>query len=70
MFSAVAHKNLADTKKYFDESLAQNDYYALVKSAPASGWARARIAWACQKRSRATSFMRSAKIKIPTMANG
>ena len=28
MFSAVAHKNLADARKYFDEHLAQNDYYA------------------------------------------
>ena len=28
MFTAVAHKNLADTEGYFDEHLAQNDYYA------------------------------------------
>ena len=28
MFSAVAHKNLADAESYFDEHLAQNDYYA------------------------------------------
>jgi conjugative relaxase-like TrwC/TraI family protein len=28
MFTAVAHKNLADAEKYFDEHLAQNDYYA------------------------------------------
>ena len=28
MFSAVAHKNLADAERYFDEHLAQNDYYA------------------------------------------
>lgn len=28
MFTAVAHKNLADAEGYFDEHLAQNDYYA------------------------------------------
>jgi conjugative relaxase-like TrwC/TraI family protein len=28
MFTAVAHKNLADAESYFDEHLAQNDYYA------------------------------------------
>jgi len=27
MFTAVAHKNLADAESYFDEHLAQNDYY-------------------------------------------
>jgi hypothetical protein len=34
MFSAVAHKNLADARKYFDEHLVQNDYYALARN----GW--------------------------------
>ena len=28
MFTAVAHKNLADAETYFDEHLEQNDYYA------------------------------------------
>jgi conjugative relaxase-like TrwC/TraI family protein len=28
MFTAVAHKKLADAESYFDEHLAQNDYYA------------------------------------------
>ena len=28
MFTAVAQKNLADAEQYFDEHLAQNDYYA------------------------------------------
>jgi len=28
MFTAVAHKNLADAESYFDEHLAQNDYYS------------------------------------------
>jgi len=28
MFTAIAHKNLADAEQYFDEHLAQNDYYA------------------------------------------
>jgi conjugative relaxase-like TrwC/TraI family protein len=28
MFTALAHKNLADAEKYFDEHLTQNDYYA------------------------------------------
>ena len=28
MFTAVAQKNLADAEGYFDEHLAQNDYYA------------------------------------------
>src|ERR1035438_2286331 len=28
MFTVVAHKNLANAEKYFDEHLAQNDYYA------------------------------------------
>ena len=28
MLTAVAHKNLADAESYFDEHLAQNDYYA------------------------------------------
>ncbi len=28
MFTAVAHKNLADAESYFDEHLSQNDYYS------------------------------------------
>ena len=39
MFTALAHKNLADAEKYFDEHLTQNDYYAPVKSALVSGLA-------------------------------
>jgi len=34
MFTAVAHKNLADAKEYFDEHLAQNDYYAVGEIRP------------------------------------
>jgi conjugative relaxase-like TrwC/TraI family protein len=34
MFSAVTHKNLADAEKYFDEHLAQNDYYAAGEIRP------------------------------------
>lgn len=34
MFSAQAHKNLADAKQYFDEHLAQNDYYAAGEIRP------------------------------------
>ena len=34
MFTAVAHKNLADAKEYFDEHLAQNDYYAAGEIRP------------------------------------
>ena len=34
MFSAIAHKNLADAEKYFDEHLAQNDYYAAGEIRP------------------------------------
>jgi conjugative relaxase-like TrwC/TraI family protein len=34
MFSAVAHNNLADAEKYFDEHLAQNDYYAAGEIRP------------------------------------
>jgi len=34
MFTAVAHKNLADARKYFDEHLAQNDYYAAGEIRP------------------------------------
>ena len=34
MFSAVAHKNLADAESYFDEHLAQNDYYAAGEIRP------------------------------------
>jgi conjugative relaxase-like TrwC/TraI family protein len=34
MFTAVAHKNLADAEKYFDEHLAQNDYYAAGEIRP------------------------------------
>ena len=34
MFSAVAHKNLADAENYFDEHLAQNDYYAAGEIRP------------------------------------
>jgi conjugative relaxase-like TrwC/TraI family protein len=34
MFSAVAHKNLVDARKYFDEHLAQNDYYAAGEIRP------------------------------------
>ena len=34
MFTVVAHKNLADAKKYFEEHLAQNDYYAAGEIRP------------------------------------
>ena len=34
MFSAVAQKSLADAKQYFDEHLAQNDYYAAGEYRP------------------------------------
>jgi conjugative relaxase-like TrwC/TraI family protein len=34
MLTAVAHKNLADAEKYFDEHLAQNDYYAAGEVRP------------------------------------
>jgi conjugative relaxase-like TrwC/TraI family protein len=34
MFSALTHKNLADAKQYFDEHLAQNDYYATGEIRP------------------------------------
>ena len=34
MFSAVAHKHLADAESYFDEHLAQNDYYAAGEIRP------------------------------------
>ena len=34
MFTAVAQKNLADAEGYFDEHLAQNDYYAAGEIRP------------------------------------
>jgi len=34
MFTAVAHKNLGDAESYFDEHLAQNDYYAAGEIRP------------------------------------
>jgi hypothetical protein len=34
MFTAVAQKILADAEKYFDEHLAQNDYYAAGEIRP------------------------------------
>ena len=34
MFTAIAHKNLTDAEKYFDEHLAQNDYYAAGEIRP------------------------------------
>jgi conjugative relaxase-like TrwC/TraI family protein len=34
MFTAVAHKNLAEAESYFDEHLAQNDYYAAGEIRP------------------------------------
>jgi len=34
MLTAVAHKNLADAESYFDEHLAQNDYYAAGEIRP------------------------------------
>jgi conjugative relaxase-like TrwC/TraI family protein len=34
MFSAVEHKNLAYARKYFDEHLVQNDYYAAGEIRP------------------------------------
>jgi conjugative relaxase-like TrwC/TraI family protein len=35
MFTAVAHKNLANAKEYFEEHLSQNDYYAAGEIQPA-----------------------------------
>ena len=34
MFTAIAHKNLTDAEQYFDEHLAQNDYYAAGEIRP------------------------------------
>jgi conjugative relaxase-like TrwC/TraI family protein len=34
MFTALAHKNLADAEKYFEEHLTQNDYYAAGEIRP------------------------------------
>jgi hypothetical protein len=34
MFTAIAQKNLADAESYFDEHLAQNDYYAAGEIRP------------------------------------
>jgi conjugative relaxase-like TrwC/TraI family protein len=34
MFTAIAHKNLTDAEKYFDEHLTQNDYYAVGEIRP------------------------------------
>src|SRR5580658_2123824 len=34
MFTAIAHKNLTDVEKYFDEHLTQNDYYAVGEVRP------------------------------------
>jgi conjugative relaxase-like TrwC/TraI family protein len=34
MFTAIAHKNLTAAENYFDEHLAQNDYYAAGESRP------------------------------------
>src|ERR1017187_4398960 len=34
MFTAVAHKNLADAENYFEEHLSQNDYYAAGEIRP------------------------------------
>jgi len=34
MFTAVAHKNLADAEGYFDEHFSQNDYYAAGEIRP------------------------------------
>jgi len=34
MFTAVAHKNLGNAESYFDEHLAQNDYYAAGEIGP------------------------------------
>ncbi len=34
MFTAVAHKDLADAEKYFDEHLEQNDYYSAGEIRP------------------------------------
>jgi hypothetical protein len=69
MFTAVAHKNLADAEGYFDEHLSQNDYYAAGKSIQASGSARARKDWACSILSHVNSSMRYVKTGIQTMPN-
>jgi len=34
MFTAVSHKHLAEAESYFDEHLAQNDYYAAGEIRP------------------------------------
>src|SRR5271156_3926762 len=34
MFTAIAHKNLTAAENYFDEHLAQNDYYAAGENRP------------------------------------
>jgi conjugative relaxase-like TrwC/TraI family protein len=44
MFTAVAHKNLADAESYFDEHLAQNDYYAAGEIRPGQ-WIGAGAEW-------------------------
>ena len=70
MFTAVAQKNLADAESYFDEHLAQNDYYAAGEIRPGQ-WigAGAERLGLKQRTSPANNFMRCAKIEIQKMMN-
>jgi hypothetical protein len=70
MFTAVAHKNLGDAESYFDEHLAQNDYYAAGEIRPGQWIGAGAERLGLKAKSPANNFMRSAKIKIQTMANG
>ena len=47
MFTATALKNLADAREYYDEHLAQNDYYAAGEVRPGQwiGAGAHRCAW-------------------------
>ncbi len=72
MFTAVAHKNLADAENYFDEHLAQNDYYAAGEIRPGqwigTGAERLGLASIVTREQFSCAFCENQKIQ--TMANG
>jgi len=69
MFTAVAQKNLADAEGYFDEHLAQNDYYAVGEIRPGQWIGAGAERWGLNIQSPVINFMRCARTRIRMTVN-
>ena len=69
MFTAVAQKKLARAESYFDEHLAQNDYYAAGEIRPGQWIGAGAERLGLKMPSPVTNFMPCVKTKVRMTVN-